>query len=34
MQYENVWEKAEIEIVADIAENVTVKTDAELLSFA
>ncbi len=30
--YENVWEKAEIEIDTDIAENVRVKADAELLS--
>ena len=32
LQYENVWEKADIEIDTDIAENVTVKADAELLS--
>ena len=32
LQYENVWEKAEIEIDTDIAENVIVKADAELLS--
>ncbi len=32
LQYENVWEKAEIEIETDIAENVRVKADAELLS--
>lgn len=32
LQYENVWEKAEIEIDIDIAENVTVKADEELLS--
>lgn len=32
LQYENVWEKAEIEIETDIAENVKVKADAELLS--
>ena len=32
LQYENVWEKAEIEIDTDIAENVRVKADAELLS--
>lgn len=32
LQYENVWEKAEIEIDTDIAENVKVKADAELLS--
>ena len=32
LQYENVWEKAEIEIDTDIAENITVKADAELLS--
>lgn len=31
LQYENVWEKAEIEIETDIAENVRVKADAELL---
>lgn len=31
LQYENVWEKAEIEIETDIAENVKVKADAELL---
>ena len=32
LQYENVWEKAEIEIDTDIAENVMVRADAELLS--
>ena len=32
LQYENIWEKAEIEIETDIAENVKVKADAELLS--
>ncbi len=32
LQYENVWEKAGIEIDTDIAENVKVKADAELLS--
>lgn len=32
LQYEHVWEKAEIEIDTDIAENVKVKADAELLS--
>lgn len=32
IQYENVWEKSEIEIDTDIAENVIVKADAELLS--
>ena len=32
LQYENVWEKAEIEIETDIAESVKVKADAELLS--
>ncbi len=32
LQYENVWEKAKIEIDTDIAENVIVKADAELLS--
>ena len=31
LQYENVWEKANIEIKTDIAEDVTVKADAELL---
>ncbi|MBO5221617.1 MAG: HAMP domain-containing histidine kinase [Clostridia bacterium] len=31
LQYENVWEKANIEIETDIAENVKVKADAELL---
>ena len=32
LQYENLWEKAEIEIETDIAENVKVKADSELLS--
>lgn len=32
LQYENVWEKAGIEIDTDIAENVTIKADGELLS--
>lgn len=32
LQYENVWEKADIEMDTDIAEDVTVKADAELLS--
>ena len=32
LQYENVWEKSQIEIATAIAENVTVKADAELLS--
>ena len=32
LQYESVWEKAEIEIDTDIAENAKVKADAELLS--
>ncbi len=32
LQYENVWEKSKISIETDIAENVTVKADAELLS--
>lgn len=32
LQYESVWEKANIEIDTDIAENVNVKADAELLS--
>ena len=31
LQYENVWEKANIEIETDIAEDVRVKADAELL---
>lgn len=31
LQYESVWEKEEIEIDTDIAENVKVKADAELL---
>lgn len=32
LQYENVWEKKNIEIEAEMAENVTVFADAELLS--
>jgi len=32
LQYESVWEKADIEIETDIAEDVKVKADAELLS--
>lgn len=32
LQYENVWEKAEIAIDTDLAEGVRVKADAELLS--
>ncbi len=32
LAYENVWEKADIEIETDIAEEVRVKADAELLS--
>lgn len=32
LQYENVWEKSDIEIDTDIADNVMVKADAELLS--
>ena len=32
LQFENVWEKENIEIETDIAENVTVKADAELLA--
>ncbi len=31
LQHENVWEKADIQIETDIAENVKVKADAELL---
>ena len=31
LQYESVWEKADIEIETDIAENVKVRADAELL---
>ncbi len=31
LQYESFWEKSDIEIETDIAENVTVKADAELL---
>lgn len=32
LQYENVWEKSNIEIETDIAENVLVRADEELLS--
>ncbi len=32
LQYENVWEKSNIEIDTDMAENVIIKADAELLS--
>ena len=32
LQFENVWEKAEIGIDTDIAENIIVKADAELLT--
>lgn len=32
LQYENVWEKAEIEIDTDIAEDIKVRADEELLS--
>lgn len=32
LQYENVWEKSNIEIDTDIADNVIVRADAELLS--
>ncbi|MBQ7840645.1 MAG: HAMP domain-containing histidine kinase [Lachnospiraceae bacterium] len=32
LQYENTWEKAGIEIETDIAENVTVRADSELLA--
>lgn len=32
LQFESVWEKENIEIETDIAENVTVKADAELLA--
>lgn len=32
LQFENVWEKTEIEIETDIAENVLINADAELLS--
>ena len=32
LQYENVWEQKEIEIDTDIAEDVKIKADAELLS--
>ena len=32
LQYENVWEKEDIGIDTDIAENITVRADAELLS--
>lgn len=34
LQYESVWEKRRIEIETDIAENITVSADAELLSLA
>lgn len=32
LQFENVWEKKEIEVDADIAENVRIQADAQLLS--
>ena len=32
LQYENVWEQSAIDIETDIAENITIKADAELLS--
>ncbi len=32
LQYENIWEKKGIEIQTDIADNITVKADAELMS--
>ena len=32
LQFEDVWERSEIDIEADIADGVTVKADAELLS--
>ncbi|MBQ8001338.1 MAG: HAMP domain-containing histidine kinase [Ruminococcus sp.] len=32
LQYENVWEQSDIEIETDIAEDIIVKADAELLS--
>ena len=32
LQFENVWEKSDIEIDTDIADSITVKADAELLS--
>ena len=32
LQFENVWERADIEIDTDIADEITVKADAELLS--
>ena len=32
LQYENVWESSEIEIETNIAENIKIKADAELLS--
>lgn len=32
LQYENIWEKANIEIDTDLEENVTVQADSELLS--
>lgn len=31
LQYENIWEKSEIELETDIAEDIKVKADAELL---
>ena len=34
LQYENVWEKAEIDIGTDIAENIRVIADSELLALA
>lgn len=34
LQYENVWEKSEIEVETDIEENITVEADSELLSLA
>lgn len=34
LQYENVWERNEIEIETDIQESIRVKADAELLSLA
>ena len=32
LQYENIWEKSNIEIETDIADNIKVKADSELLS--
>lgn len=32
LQYENIWEKAQIKIETDIAENIKIKADAELLA--